>query len=351
MNINNNTFEKFRFTVSKYGILMAIFIAMVFEILRFFNIFPPSQLIVVTTFILVAILSLMYILIQKSNIKLIYIQWISLLSVITYIIFQTALVDYHKFLPIWIDFSIIIAFLIMDKKYALGLSFYSLVGIIFIYNLGVYKLDFFSFFTLLFSIVSFSILGYVISLQLNKYEEDNKRQKEKLKQLVLLDELTQIFNRRAFFEIATKLLKQANRENKKISVLMLDIDFFKKINDTYGHEAGDEVLKKVTCIIQKTIRENDIFARLGGEEFVILLYDVDIFDTKNIASKILEAIRKHKIIYKSNKIKITMSIGIYCIDTLNTNDNIKEFLLKSDQALYEAKNTGKDKYVFYKEEK
>jgi len=163
--------------------------------------------------------------------------------------------------------------------------------------------------------------------------------------------LTQIFNRRAFFEIATKLLKQANRENKKISILMLDIDFFKKINDTYGHEAGDEVLKKVTCIIQKTIRENDIFARLGGEEFVILLYDVDIFDTKNIAGKILEAIRKHKIIYKSNKIKITMSIGIYCIDTLNTNDNIKEFLLNSDQALYEAKNTGKDKYVFYKEEK
>jgi len=345
---NIDTFEEFRYRLSKNSLLIAIFIAVSFEGLRLFDLFPTSKFIMTTTLILIAILFIIYFLMLKKVVKLLYSQLMALILIISYIIFETALVSYHKFLPIWIDFSIIIAYIIMDRRYAFLIGMYSLVGVLFIYLKGFYNVDFFSLFTLLFSILTFSILGYTISLQLSIYEKENKKQKQKLEKLVLIDELTQIFNRRAFFEISNKILKQANREHKKISVLMLDIDFFKKINDTYGHAAGDVVLKSIAQIVQKNIRENDVFARIGGEEFAILLYDVDASRSIIIAYKILESIRKSSIVYKNTPIHITISIGVYCNEfPIDENSKIKDFLFKADQALYKAKKTGRNKVVCY----
>jgi diguanylate cyclase (GGDEF)-like protein len=259
---------------------------------------------------------------------------------------QTIIAEYNIFLPIWINFTILTAYIATNKKIAIIISVYSAGLLLFIKITNLYNIDTFSFMTLLMSVVAFSILGFLISLQLDKYSKENIQQSQKLEKLALIDELTQIFNRRAFFKIAKKILNRAKREQKPITLIMLDIDYFKQINDSYGHKTGDIVLKKFVEKIKQTIRENDLFARIGGEEFVILLYDVSEKNLDTIVKKILNEIRQMKIKLNKDTIQITVSLGIYTVKP-DYDETIDQALINADKALYVAKKTGRNKAVYY----
>lgn len=152
-----------------------------------------------------------------------------------------------------------------------------------------------------------------------------------------LDSLTEIYNRNKFYDIASREINRAKRFKEDMSIIVMDIDYFKKINDKYGHDWGDEVLKKLTSEISKNIREIDIFARWGGEEFVLLLPNTSKEKGVLVGEKIRELIE----ISNSKELKdITISVGVSEIDSENY--DIKAAINLADQAMYEAKRKGRN---------
>lgn len=182
----------------------------------------------------------------------------------------------------------------------------------------------------------------IIGIMMDITELKNKE--EELKKLAFIDPLTNLFNRRYFIESAKSLLCISNRENTPTSILILDIDDFKVINDTHGHENGDHVILVIANKLQELCRESDIIARWGGEEFVILFPNTKLNGAIKIANKIKNQIASSSISMNySSSIKVTVSIGVALIDSLD--DSFEPSLHKADKALYEAKKNGKNKIV------
>ncbi len=163
------------------------------------------------------------------------------------------------------------------------------------------------------------------------------------------DTLTNLYNRRYFNDVSQTLLNLARREKEGLSVMMIDIDKFKIVNDTYGHLVGDMVLKKLAYTLLKVTRDSDIVIRFGGEEFLILLPNTHINGATKIAQKIKEEINNLEIHIENNIdkiLKFTVSVGVtqcYCDD----DNGIYTIVHRADEAMYEAKRRGRDKIVIY----
>ena len=159
------------------------------------------------------------------------------------------------------------------------------------------------------------------------------------KQLSVTDDLTRLFNRRHFDFEFNREFKRIKRYNNDLSIAILDIDFFKNINDTYGHLCGDYILKEVAYIIKDNFRQTDIVCRYGGEEFAVILTETP----KETANIPLERLRKriegNDFFYKNQKIKLTVSIGVTSDTDCDTSD---EMFDKADKALYKAKSSGRN---------
>ena len=155
------------------------------------------------------------------------------------------------------------------------------------------------------------------------------------------DKLTGLFNRNKFDEIFSKEIKRTKRYKNELSVIIFDIDNFKMVNDTYGHQIGDEVLKDISKIALDNVREQDITTRWGGEEFFILLPQTNLSGAIIVANKIRTSTENH--IFTEKSIKITVSFGVaeFCIES----DDEKTIISKVDKLLYEAKRTGKNKVM------
>lgn len=167
-----------------------------------------------------------------------------------------------------------------------------------------------------------------------------------LQALATQDALTGLSNRRHFFDKCHDKIDHARIEGKKISFVLMDLDHFKSINDTYGHTVGDVVLKEVSRICQKTLREYDIMGRYGGEEFAILLYDTTLQETHRIIERMRDRIQSHVFNCDGNMIKLTVSFGVYR-PCLLTEDDMTVILKKADKSLYQAKHEGRNRVVFY----
>ena len=163
----------------------------------------------------------------------------------------------------------------------------------------------------------------------------SKIEREKLEKLASIDLLTSIYNRRKFEELFDREYKRSKRYKSELSIIFFDIDYFKKINDTYGHDVGDVILKEVSSTITKNLRETDIFARWGGEEFIILLPETNSNKAFEVAENIRIAILNTN--FKDVK-RVTISLGI----TQLKQELQKSFLKRADQALYKAKNEGRN---------
>ena len=167
-------------------------------------------------------------------------------------------------------------------------------------------------------------------------------QNQQLEKLANIDFLTNIKNRRSFFIESNKLLDVAILDDKDFSVLMIDIDKFKNINDQYGHKTGDEVLKYCCEIINNLIIENSIFGRIGGEEFVIIFEDTDINQAEQYAECIRENIEKNSLFVGEKEIKFTISIGL---TQRKNQESLDEILQVADEHLYKAKITGRNRVI------
>jgi len=164
---------------------------------------------------------------------------------------------------------------------------------------------------------------------------------KKLEYFATTDELTGLANRRYFFERADEETSRANRYQRKTTLVMLDIDFFKEVNDHFGHHAGDRVLTHISTVIANTVREHDIVARVGGEEFAIVLPETDLTEAKELSERIRQAISEAHVMIGSQQISVTASIGISEAKLEET--TISNAMLRADQALYDSKDKGRNR--------
>jgi len=170
---------------------------------------------------------------------------------------------------------------------------------------------------------------------------------QKLKLLALLDPMTKLYNRRYFSKISKHYLALAKRESSSLSILMLDIDKFKNINDTYGHQAGDDVIIALSDRLMTHKRDADILCRYGGEEFVMLLPNTSLSEAKIVADRIREDVEASAIrLTTAEELHFTISIGVSQVDT-HENQTIESHLLKTDTALYKAKESGRNRVCLY----
>jgi diguanylate cyclase (GGDEF)-like protein len=156
------------------------------------------------------------------------------------------------------------------------------------------------------------------------------------------DPLTQTHNRASFNDSITREMSLAVRNAKSLSLIFLDIDHFKTINDTYGHECGDATLVLGTKWIKENLRNSDMVFRYGGEEFVILLNGTDGNGAELLAERIRASIESHTIAFGMETLKITASLGV---STLRDNDTLESFVQRADKAMYTAKNRGRNQVV------
>lgn len=172
---------------------------------------------------------------------------------------------------------------------------------------------------------------------------------EELKASAFRDGLTGLYNRKFLDEHLTKLIPQALRENINIGVLMLDMDHFKAVNDEYGHDVGDLVLKELSRILTENVRDSDIVVRYGGEEFVVLLVGVsDEESALSVANKIRTSVSENEInVYAGNKLRKTISVGLSMFPSDSTNFDL--VMKNADIALYEAKEQGRNQVRRYQE--
>lgn len=164
-----------------------------------------------------------------------------------------------------------------------------------------------------------------------------------LYELATLDGLTRIYQRRYFEAMAELEWKRVIRHRHPLSILMVDLDHFKTVNDTYGHDKGDLVLRKTAHILKSACREEDIVARYGGEEFIVLLPETDQEGTRAVAQRIHDGMKK---LYVLPDRSISVSIGIACYPSSSAPD-IYTLIKYADQALYQAKKAGRNMTVYY----
>ncbi len=162
---------------------------------------------------------------------------------------------------------------------------------------------------------------------------------EEIYRLTTVDGLTQVFNRRYFLEQLDREVSRSKRYRRELSLIMFDIDHFKQINDTYGHPAGDYVLKQLATVIKGKIRREDILARYGGEEFAIVLPEIDGANALQFADKVRKLVEKAPFKFEDTKISVTVSVGVgTCLDS----DDAANLIKRTDEKLYEAKGAGRN---------
>ncbi|HEY9052739.1 MAG TPA: diguanylate cyclase [Gammaproteobacteria bacterium] len=171
-------------------------------------------------------------------------------------------------------------------------------------------------------------------------EEELRKAKHLAEQLANTDELTGLNNRRAFFALGYRAFKQAKRFEHPISVIMIDIDHFKHINDSYGHSIGDMALQAFAKPLQHLVRDIDIVGRMGGEEFALILPETDLQEASNLAERLRSEIANMKIDSGNNQIKLTASLGV--ATSKQDCDSLESLLTKADDALYVAKKKGRN---------
>ena len=189
-------------------------------------------------------------------------------------------------------------------------------------------------------------IGDIIALLL-----DNLRLKRELKRQTIIDSLTGAYNRNFFMSRLNSECHRATRYGRPVSAIFIDVDFFKQVNDDYGHLQGDDVLRQLGELFLQSIRDVDVVCRFGGDEFVIMLPETDAEEAKATAEKIRHTVREHhfaNLDAPSQRIEVTVSLGL---STLKPNQSKEQFLHEADAALYRAKASGRNKGVSHGDDK
>lgn len=166
---------------------------------------------------------------------------------------------------------------------------------------------------------------------------------EEIYRLTTIDGLTQAYNKRYFLETLERELNRALRYGRAMSLVMFDIDHFKPINDTFGHLAGDYVLRELASIVAQNIRREDVFARYGGEEFALVLPEIEDEGAHQVCEKLRQKIEEKQFVFAQKRIKVTVSLGIRTTRRNETDITATEFIAQADAKLYQAKQSGRNR--------
>jgi diguanylate cyclase (GGDEF)-like protein/PAS domain S-box-containing protein len=170
---------------------------------------------------------------------------------------------------------------------------------------------------------------------------DKREAHEQLRQATHCDHLTSVANRRAFFEAATLEIGRAQHSPRETSLILMDVDFFKQINDSHGHPAGDEVLRQLGALLMKSFREVDVVARVGGEEFAVLLPSTGQEAATQVANRFREAVAAHTVQVDGHFIHFTLSGGV--VTLRETEEGLDDLMKRADRVLYAAKAAGRNR--------
>lgn len=180
-----------------------------------------------------------------------------------------------------------------------------------------------------------------VCAQLSSYLEEYRKYRQ-AQQMAITDGLTRLYNHRHFQECFEQAVQQAAECHEWVSLILVDLDYFKQINDTHGHLQGDKVLRQIAQVIKRTVRDHDIVARYGGEEFAILLNNSDLELTRKIAERVLENISREEIRSQFDvPMQVTASLGVIAIQNPNPHQR-EELIALADEALYEVKRNGRN---------
>ncbi len=166
---------------------------------------------------------------------------------------------------------------------------------------------------------------------------------EEIHKMAIMDGLTNLFNKRHFMENLDKEVSRARRHRRALSLIMFDIDHFKNVNDTYGHLAGDHILKELSEVIKSRVRREEVVARYGGEELIVLMPETDVEGATQLAEQIRERVESHVFRFSTKEIRITISGGVAAAEEADY--EILPFIHLTDERLYEAKNAGRNLVV------
>ena len=167
---------------------------------------------------------------------------------------------------------------------------------------------------------------------------------QQLTTLSITDRLTGLYNRGYWEECLRNEFNRYHRTGKSSTLMMLDIDFFKKVNDTYGHLAGDEVLRRASAILRQTVRCSDMPGRYGGEEFGVLLIDINESIAKLVAERLRQSMEKQTVVFDGQEIRFTISIGMA---EVSNQPSATHWLQQADGALYHSKHTGRNRVTLF----
>lgn len=253
---------------------------------------------------------------------------------------------------VWSLFFPIFAIGINERKTGLFFSaaFYAILFYLAYQGLGVWQQgdwDSTSLMRLIVAAALITFVAYVIEITLLNAESLERKAQNKLQKLSLIDDLTQVANRRKINEVLQIEMERANRHHTKLSIVLFDIDNFKKVNDQYGHLVGDEVLKKLARLVKDTVRKTDCIGRWGGEEFFLVLPEESAESATLLCEKLRDEIEHTT--FSSLQESMTCSFGV--AEYYPGMASIEQFVQNADKALYKAKETGKNRVVIFNKER
>lgn len=162
---------------------------------------------------------------------------------------------------------------------------------------------------------------------------------EEIYSMTIVDGLTQIHNKRYLYEALEREITRARRHGRPLAALMFDIDYFKQVNDQYGHLAGDYVLRELADTVSSRIRKDEVFARYGGEEFAIVLPETTLEGARSLAESLRQKVAEHQFVFQNERVPVTISIGCAA---MGPDDGAMELIQRADERLYEAKRGGRN---------
>ena len=332
---------KFKFRMINLILLIIAFFSTIFGALQDFGLNDIGPIQSKVNYINAFCMMLILFFLRKSKDN--YLKSVHLLLIFSLFTFTSALilVPQDEFRIIWFYLLILVAFILGGSKNGLLYTVLSM--------LIVLTCNYFIDLQLSRVAINSSILGLIIGSALsrvytNKISDYQKILHERnisLKYLATIDGLTGIINRRHFDEIVSRYFEIAQRSNKNISMIVMDLDYFKKINDTYGHATGDKLLVAFAEKLKPFVRKGDMFARIGGEEFAIAMFNTNSKDASTFAEKICRETRNICIDNEDAKVTVTTSIGI--TQNKETDSTFDEMYIRADKALYQAKDDGRDR--------
>ena len=352
MSLNNFLYRGFKFSAEedllkfKFKMLNSIFIIVAFFSVLFgllsdlgINDIGPIHSKVNYIYSFLTIMLIFFLRSSKEN----YTLTVHSLLIISLMTFTSALifVPQDEFRMIWFYLLIFVAYMVSGKRSGI---LYTLGSIAIILSTNYFidlQLSNIAINSGILGLLIGSFLSNVYTNKITNYEESLRKQNSSLSLLASTDYLTGIMNRRMFNEISEHYFQTAQKNELHLTLLLLDLDHFKKVNDTYGHQAGDHILKRFVKTLEGILNKSDIFARIGGEEFAILLSQTNSDEAYILAERIRKEIENDLVTYNGQDIFVTTSIGIS--ENRKNDTEFENIFSRADMALYQAKNEGRNR--------